>query len=361
MMKRLFEEIKPFLLAIGLIILVSAVLLSTDASNKKSGGMPRVAIVQHASQASLDAGVDGIIEGLAQEGFIDGSTMMLKRYNAQADLPTANDIALQVTNGSYDLVITASTVSMQAVANANKRAGVKHVFGIVTDATSSGVGISATDPMDHPPYMVGISSLVPVAKALKRAQQANPGLRRLGLVWHTAEINSQIHTEATRKACKELGIELLEANAENAAAVGEAARSLVARGVDALFITGDVVVLLAAESVVAAAKSGHIPVFTVIPPNYKKGTLFDEGADYVELGHDIGHLAGQVIKGLDIAKVPHVNKVPEKLTINLTALDGLKDKWTITPEMVSNAMYYIDKDGEHDQRDQVLARKQKGK
>ncbi len=46
----------------------------------------------------------------------------IRRFNAENDLPTANAIAKQITNGEFDLLLTASTLSLQTVANANQAA-----------------------------------------------------------------------------------------------------------------------------------------------------------------------------------------------------------------------------------------------
>jgi putative ABC transport system substrate-binding protein len=347
-MKALIAFVRPLLLGITLIVLVSVGLLALDDSGRKSvSTMPRVAIVQHVSQAVMDDAVRGYVEGMASQGFVDGKTVSLKFYNAQGDLPTANDIAKQVTNGSFDLVLSASTVSLQAVANANKQSKVKHVYGTVANAASSGVGVSATDALDHPPYMTGISTFFPVADALRLAREINPGLRRVGMVWHSAEINSQLYTADARKACQELGIELLEADAENSSAVGMAAKSLVARGIDAFLITGDQVVLVAIDTMVSVARADRIPVFTIIPPNVRKGSLFDLGANFSEVGHDVGALAGQVLAGADIAKTPVSNHVPETLSLNLTALKGLRGNWQVSPELLARADRWIDDAGEH--------------
>ena len=53
------------------------------------------------------------------------------------------------------------------------------------------------------------------------------------------------------------------------------------------------VLLVAADAVVAAARKGRIPVFSVIPPNVTKGTLFDLGADFYEIEPASGRPRGQ--------------------------------------------------------------------
>src|SRR6185369_14971370 len=127
----MFDSLKRLSLGIGLIAVASGILLYSDLRNRNRSlkrGSPattvakqfRVALVQHASQAVLDDGARGVLEALAARGYSDGGKLLLRRYNAEADLPTANSIAKDVVSGGNDLIITVSTLSMQTVANANK-------------------------------------------------------------------------------------------------------------------------------------------------------------------------------------------------------------------------------------------------
>lgn len=167
---------KHLWLGLTLIAAASGVLLISDWAQRPAGGtMKRVAIVQHASQAALDEGVAGILDGLAAQGFVDGKTVSIQRFNAENDLVTANAIARQVVSSNFDLVVTSSTLSLQTIATANRDGKVKHVFGIVADPFSAGVGISRENPLNHPKYMTGIGSFVPVDRALKMAKDLYPG------------------------------------------------------------------------------------------------------------------------------------------------------------------------------------------
>jgi putative ABC transport system substrate-binding protein len=98
---------------------------------------------------------------------------------------------------------------------------------------------------------------------------------------------------------------------------------------------------------VSVARADRIPVFTIIPPNVRKGTLFDLGANYSEVGHDVGVLAGKVLAGADIAKIPVSNHVPKTLSINLNALKGLRGSWQVPPDLLAQADRWIDEAGEH--------------
>ncbi len=352
MLYRILKTLQPFLLPVSLIVVVAAMLLAMDPTNKPlSATAPRrVAIVQHASQGALDDGVTGILRALAARGFVDGKTIQVQKFNAQGEMATANDIARRVTDGSFDLVITSSTASLQTVANVNRQHHVPHVFGIVAKASAAGVGVSPTNPLDHPPYMAGMESFISVHRLLQVARKMHPGLKKLGLVWHSAEANSEAYTLAARKACAEFGIELLEATADTSSAVGEAAASLTSRGAEAFIVTGDVLVLVAVDSVIKAGKQAGIPTFTVTPGNIRKGTIFDLGADFITVGMEVGDLAADVLGGRALQSVPVVNRVPERLTLNLVALKKYP-KWHVTPELLAEAKVIIDANGEHNDDD----------
>jgi len=345
------DTIKRLSLGIILITVAAAVLLGTDMSSRKKAGMMiglepekifHVAIVQHGSVSALEDGAAGVLDALAERGYADGGRVRIKRYNAQADIATANAIAKQVTTGEYDLIVTISTISLQTVANANKSgARTNHVFGIVTDPYAAGVGIDPMDHSKHPPYLTGSGCLQPVTEVFKTAREMFPGLAKVGLVWNPAEANSMAQTLLARKICADLGIELLEANAENSTAALEAAASLLSRSAQAMWLSGDITVALASDPIIKLAKMAGIPVFTSQPPKIEAGSLFDLGADFIEDGRITGRIAADVLDGKSPASIPVNNIVPKVFLYNETALAGLKDPWTIPASLRARADGWI--------------------
>lgn len=110
-------------LGLCLIGLASAVLLLSDANRRDAPQeLRRIAILQHASQPIIDEGVQGMLQGLAETGYVVGRNLSVRRYNAENDVPTANAMASEMVSGPYDMVMTATTLSLQAVANAKKPA-----------------------------------------------------------------------------------------------------------------------------------------------------------------------------------------------------------------------------------------------
>ena len=349
------RTLKSLGLGFLLIALAAGVLLYSDLASRRSsaasdGRRLSVALVQYASLPALDDGIKGVLEALRARGYVDGERLQIRQYNAHGDMATANAIASEVTSSDFDLIISASTASLQTIANANRFATPPrtHVFGLTSDPYSAGVGISRENHLHHPPYMTGLGSLPPVEDAFRLARELKPDLKRVGLVWNTNEANSVAATSLARKICSDLGIELVEANAENATAAGEAGASVLARNIDALWVSPDVTVVTAIDVLLAAAKRARVPVFTSLPGNAEKGALFDLGADYLGIGRVQGELAADVLEGRDPATVPVENLMPVQLHVNRLALDGLRDsRWQIPAAISTRADVLFDASGRH--------------
>jgi ABC-type uncharacterized transport system substrate-binding protein len=172
-----------------------------------------------------------------------------------------------------------------------------------------------------------------------------PELKTVGVVWNPAEANSEAQLKLARIICQELGIELMEASIDNSSGVFEAVNALISRGIEAIWVSGDVMVLTSFDALASAAKRAGIPAFTVIPPHSERGALFDIGADYHEVGRLAGHLAAEILDGRDPATVSIENLMPETVVINKKALVGLKQEWRIPEELLKRAKIVIDDNG----------------
>ncbi len=350
--------LRRLLLGLVLIIAASALLLFSDLRSRvqpaKSTGEPasaptrrqvRIAVFQHASQGILDDGRKGMLLGLAERGWELGRNLTPKFFNAEGDAAVAQAIAKEMAGSGYDLLLTISTVSLQAVANANRAGQTPHVFGLVSDPYGAGVGINPANHLDHPAHLAGFGTMQPVALAFRTARECNPDLKRVGVVWNPAESNSAAQVKLARAVCAEIGITLLESSVENSAGVAEAASALVSRGVDALWLGGDVTVMTAVDALVAVARKARIPVFSVMPPSARRGTLFDVGADYLEIGRRTGLLAGDILNGRSPATIPIDNLDADTLMVNRQALAGLKPGWNFPAPLLARAAVVIDEQG----------------
>ena len=334
----------------------SALLLATDRQSA-ARPLPAIAVLQQTSSMVLDDAVAGMLAGLRDRGWIDGRTVTIRRYNAEGDLGQANAIAREIAGGAFDLVLTSSTPSMQAMATANRRGRVRHVFAAVADPFSAGVGLDRADPLVHPPHLVGYGSLAPVDFTFRLARRIHPRLARVGVAHNPAESNSRRFMELARASCKRLGIVLEEVPVENSSGVREAVQATIARGVEAIFVPGDTTVISAVDAVIATAAKAGIPVFSVNPGAADRGTLFDVGFNFREVGLVAGRLAADILGGTDPKTIPireTAEAIPPYLVVNLVAAAATRDRWVVPEDLVAQARFLVDDTGVHERADARL-------
>lgn len=346
--------LKKLTLGLALIVGAAAVLLYSDLDSRhvevqSKSRVVRVAAVQQISIPALDEGLAGALEALKERGYSDDGRIAVTKYNAQGDVSTANAIAKNVTSGDFDLILSFSTVSLQTIANANRFATPprNHVFSLVSDPYAAGVGVSRENHLNHPAYMTGLGSLAPVQQVFELARRMQPTLRRVGLAWDPSEVNSVVTTTLARKVCASMGITLVEANAENSTAIAEATASVLSRGVQALWVSPDLIASHGLDLIISKARTAQIPVFTSIPTSGVSGALFELGANYDAIGRVAGNLAADVLDGRDPAGVPVENVMPIRLQVNKLALAKLHERWKIPDDVAERANVVVDESGVH--------------
>ena len=102
-------------------------------------------------------------------------------------------------------------------------------------------------------------------------------------------------------------------------------------------------------------------MFSIAPPAVKRGTLFDLGANFYEIGRETGQLAARILQGANPAEIPVVNFVTQKLAVNRLALAGLKDRWQLPGDLVARASLVIDDQGVHEKAAGVTRPPQPGR
>lgn len=284
------------------------------ARNRESLDEPggkRIALFIFNESPVLVEAARGLEEELRATGVMDRYRITLDLKNAQNDFHMAQSVAQDIVRERYDFIVTMSTPALQVTAQVNHE--IPHVFGAVTDPYRMGVARSSTD---HLPQLTGVATFQPVEATFEMMRTLFPEATRIGMVWNTAEACSEACTMKARVAAKTFGFELLEANVSSTGEVMDSTRSLVSRGVDLFFSSGDNTVSLAVPTIAAYLRSKRIPYFTNTPADVENGAFLSIGADYFEVGRETARQAVRVIEGKPPAELPIRNYVPEKLFIH---------------------------------------------
>jgi len=288
-------------------------------------------IVEH---PAIDAVREGVVESLADAGYVEGEGLELVVRSAQGSMPTQLQIANEFAGLAPDLMVAISTPSAQAL---QSTAGdIPVVFAAVTDPVGAGLVESWEAPGGT---VTGTSDMQPFGPTLELIASLVPGAETVGVIYNAGEANSVAQVEALKAEAQAHGLTIVEATAAQSAMVGDAARDLGGR-VDAILIPTDSTVVSAVESVVIVGDRADVPVFASDTDSVERGALAALGFDYFALGRLAGDMAVRILDGESPADIPVGALDTQELYLNLSAAAAMGVE--VPEDLVASATRVID-------------------
>lgn len=300
-----------------------------NGSSEKTVKIGIAKIVQHVALDDVERGVMDAIKDAGIKAKYD-------LQNANGDVNTANQIAVQFKDEKVDVAVGIATPIAIALANTLKETPV--VFGTVTDPL--GAGLVTT--LEHGEKNVtGMSDELPSVEHIKLFKEI-AGIKTLGYIYTSNEDNSLSGLELVKKGCAEAGLELVTQSISTSSEVKQAAESIVDR-VDGIYLTTDNTVFSALPSLVTVFNKAKKPVFSGDVTGAKEGGCFmASGFNYYKAGRATGEIVVQILKGANPSEIPvRFMTKPEDsdllFDLDAAANCGIK----IPSEYLSKATYII--------------------
>lgn len=314
----------------------------TDSQNVSGTGAAdeqqyTIGISQFAEHGSLDNCREGFIEGLAQEGFVEGENLTILYDNAQTDAGTASTIADSYVSQGVDMICAIATPSAMAAYNACMENDIPVVYSAISDPI--GAGLAAQDGTSVG-NITGTSDALAVSEQLEMIREILPEATKIGIIYTTSEANSVSTIEEYKKYAPDYGFEIVESGVTATADVELAASELVSK-VDCISNLTDNTVVSALQIVLDKANSAGIPVFGSEVEQVKAGCVASMGLEYYELGIQTGKMAAQILKGEKKASEMKFESITTpSLYINTAAAE--KINLTLDETYVSGAYQVFD-------------------
>jgi putative ABC transport system substrate-binding protein len=266
-----------------------------------------IGITQIVDHPSLNLIKDGFKDALAQAG-IDAT---YDEQNAQGDQSNAATIAGSfAADPSIDLILAIATPTAQAVVQQITDRPI--LFAGVTDPVDAGL-VPSFDPSGT--NVTGTSDLNPNARPVELVQEVIPTVETIGVLYSSAEANSEVQVEAYETEAEALGIEIKPQSITNSSEVMTGAQAL--EGVDAILIPTDNTVVSALDAVIQFAERAQIPVFSADAESVERGTVATRGISYYDLGLRTGEMAVQVLRdGVDPGTIATLVVQETELKVN---------------------------------------------
>lgn len=276
-----------------------------------SSEMRRIAFAYFTPDVACDNAIGGYLDGLKEEGFVEGQNLQVIRQHAFGEIANLPSIMQNLDGQGLDLIVPMTTPGVAAAAAMVKHTNV--VFVYTYDPIAAGAGKSFTD---HLVNFTGVASFPPIGATMSLVRGAVPGLKKLGTLYNPAEANSVRAVREGREALSGSGITLEEMTVSGTNEVMQAAQALVARGVQAVWVTGDNTVLAALEGVVKPCADSRLPLFLNDPEFVERGAVAAIGIEWHTSGVTAGKMAARVLRGASPTTMPIVSMAGRKVVLN---------------------------------------------
>lgn len=266
----------------------------TSAEAKaEDGASYTIGIGQFAAHGSLDNCREGFLQGLADEGIVEGQNLTVLYENSQADGGIASQIVTNFVSQKVDLICGIATPMAQSAYGVGKKNDIPVIYTAVTDPIAAELANADGTPVGE---VTGTSDKLPVTEQLKMIREILPDAKTIGIMYTTSEVNSLSAIEEYKEAAPEYGFEIVETGISTTADVPLAADSLLSK-VDCVTNLTDNTVVASLPVILDKANKLNIPVFGSEIEQVKIGCLAAMGLDYIDLGKQTGKMAAAVLKG----------------------------------------------------------------
>lgn len=263
---------------------------SGGGEKKTADGKKQIAVVQVMQHGSLDAANQGFLAGLKERGY-GADKISVDQQNAQGDQSNLKTIASRFKSNRPDLICAISTPAAQAVANEIHDLPI--IGCAITDFEMAKLVKSNSRPETN---VTGVNDRGPVEKQVDMGLKFLPAAKRLGLIYSSSEVNSQIQADQAKAHAASLGLTVVERTVSSVNDIQQAAESMVGQ-VDFIYVPTDNVIASSIPTLVKVTDPAKIPVFVGADSMAKDGALGSLSVDFYKSGVQAGHMAADVLDG----------------------------------------------------------------
>ncbi len=275
-------------------VAASSAVASSAAAEEASYKVGICQLVQH---VALDAATQGFQDALT-EALGDSVTFDLQ--NAQGDSNTCNTICNGFVSAGVDLILANATPALQA---AQAATGDIPILG--TSVTEYGVALGLTDFDGTVGGNVsGTSDLAPLDQQAEMIIEWMPEVKKIGLLFCSAEANSQYQVDEVQKYLEEKGVTVTQYAFSDSNDLQSVCQTAADEN-EVLYVPTDNTVAANTGIVDNVCRPAGVPVFAGEEGICSGCGVATLSISYYDLGKTTGEMAVKILKGeADIAAMP---------------------------------------------------------
>ncbi|MCH1781878.1 ABC transporter substrate-binding protein [Psychrobacter glaciei] len=304
---------------------------TTDSTTTTDKPAKTLAITQIVEHPSLDDMRRGIIDELADNGYIEGQNLTINFQSAQGNTATAGQIAKQFAGDNPDVIVAISTPSAQSVVASTT--SVPIVYTAVSDPLAAKlINADGTPFQDN---LTGLSSQLPLEPQIDLLQQIKPNAKTIGYVYSPGEANSVALRDRLKEILPTRGLSILDIPANRPTDIGMATRSLQGRA-DIIYTSMDNNVASAFEAMTQAANELKMPIVASDEFSVQRGATAALGVNDYDFGRKTGKMVYRILNGESVSTIKP--EIMNDLTLYVSPKHAKAQGVSLSAEMMKNAV-----------------------
>lgn len=268
------------------ILLATICLFALCACN--SGSNLKVGVVQTTQHPALDAATQGFVDALKENGITDVDVQ-----NASGESTNCSTIVGNFVADGVDLIMANATPALQAASAATDTIPVLGTSITVYDVVLGG---------SVPKNVSGTTDLAPLDEQASMIKELFPNAKKVGILFCSAEANSQYQVDKISEFLKEDGIETVNYVFNDSNDITAVTEKAVSDKVDVIYIPTDNTAAANTQAIANVVLPAGIPVFAG-----EEGVCTGCGVatltiSYYDIGFKTGEMAADILlNGADIS------------------------------------------------------------
>jgi putative tryptophan/tyrosine transport system substrate-binding protein len=303
------------------IIAGSAIETLPLAVNAQQRAVPVVGFINASSAENYKRQVAAFLEGLAQNGYIDGEKVKVEYRWAEGRYDQMPALIAELLGRQAAVIsVTGSTAAAQAAMAATRTIPI--VFVIGGDPVKFGLVASLNRPGGN---VTGVSFLGNqlVAKQLGLLHELIPGATNFGFLVNPNNPNTESDTNNARLAADALGRKIIVAKARTREDIDHAFTLLTQERANALLISADPLFSGSREQLATLAARHTLPTMFNSREFALAGGLLSYGPDQADAYREAGIYVGRILSGEKPSNLPVVQPTKFELVINIKTAKSL--------------------------------------
>lgn len=278
----------------------------------------RIGMIIHS--ASYSSVLDGLRNGLKEQGIVEGRDVVFDVVDARGDVKTIEQAAQRFERERVKLIYVVPMSAATVVKRATSKVPI--FFCVGSDPIAGGLVDSFAKPGGR---VTGVHYLTTdlTAKRLELLKDLMPKLRSILILYNPAHVPAQASMAAAKPAAAKLGIKVVERHVRSAPEIRTSIAALKPGDADALFMVADAAVTSHFDEIIRATRAIRMPVVGFERVMVERGALTSYGTDLADTGRESAKNVRRLLAGAQPADLPVENITRLTFVLNRSAAKEL--------------------------------------